>query len=121
MKASLTRLKMDYVDVVYAHIFDESTPLEQICRGFHDVIEEGLAFYWAVSNWDADSIFDAIRICEQLNLHKPICGQIHYNMVIRQKGEGDYERLMSSYGFKIVSYNTLLGGYLTGKYLCQET
>lgn len=48
---------MDYVDIVYAHTFDENTPLEQICRAFHEIIEEGYAFYWGTSNWDADKIF----------------------------------------------------------------
>ena len=50
---------MDYVDILYAHGHDESTSIEEICRGFHDVIEEGEAFYWATSNWDADRIYKA--------------------------------------------------------------
>lgn len=42
---------MDHVDIIYAHLYDDETPLEQICRGFNEVIEEGEAFYWATSNW----------------------------------------------------------------------
>jgi aryl-alcohol dehydrogenase-like predicted oxidoreductase len=51
IKKSLNRLQLDYVDVLYAHMHDYDTPLEEICRGFHEVIEEGQAFYWATSNW----------------------------------------------------------------------
>ena len=63
MKASLKRLQLDYVDIIYAHAFDEVTPLEEIVRGFHEVIEDGLAFYWGTSNWDADKIFEVFQIC----------------------------------------------------------
>ena len=52
-------MQLSYVDILYAHFYDDKTPLEEICRGFHEVIEEGLTFYWGVSNWDADSVFEA--------------------------------------------------------------
>ena len=55
--ASLKRLDLEYVDVVYAHSFDETTPVEEICRGFNHIIEEGKAFYWATSNWSAANIY----------------------------------------------------------------
>jgi aryl-alcohol dehydrogenase-like predicted oxidoreductase len=83
LKSSLKRLQLDYVDVVYAHHFDESTPIEETCRGFHDLIEDGLAFYWGTSNWDADQVIQALQICEQYNLHKPITTQSQYNMINR--------------------------------------
>ena len=54
---------MDYVDVLYAHMHDYSTPLEEICRGYHEVIEEGNAFYWATSNWEPEVVFNAIALC----------------------------------------------------------
>jgi aryl-alcohol dehydrogenase-like predicted oxidoreductase len=54
---SLKRLDMDYVDVVFAHLFDANTPMEEICRGFNRVIEDGKAFYWATSNWSAEHIY----------------------------------------------------------------
>ena len=84
MRASLNRLQMDYVDIVYAHDFDYETPLEEICRSFHEIIEEGQAFYWATSNWDADRVFEALSICEKYNLHKPIAAQNQYNMINRK-------------------------------------
>ncbi len=34
-------------------MFDAETPLEEICRGFNQVIEDGKAFYWATSNWNS--------------------------------------------------------------------
>lgn len=63
VKGSLKRLQLDYVDVVYAHGYDDDTPIEEICRAFHEIIEDGMTFYWAVSNWDADQIFKAFQTC----------------------------------------------------------
>lgn len=84
VKGSLKRLQMDYVDIIYAHGYDQNTPIEETCRAFHEVIEEGEAFYWGTSNWDVDQIFKAFQVCEKLNLHKPICGQNQYNMIHRK-------------------------------------
>eukprot|EP00494_Astrolonche_serrata_P029661 UN29928 len=46
LKASLKRMDLEYVDVVYAHRPDLETPLEETCRAFDWAINEGLAFYW---------------------------------------------------------------------------
>jgi len=56
IKKCLERLQMDDVDILYAHLYDYDTPLEEIVRSFHEVIEEGHAFYWGTSNWDADVV-----------------------------------------------------------------
>jgi len=84
IKKSLARLQMDYVDILYAHLYDYNTPLEETIRAFHEVIEEGQAFYWATSNWHAEVIFEAIAICEKYNLHKPIGAQNQYSMLVRE-------------------------------------
>jgi aryl-alcohol dehydrogenase-like predicted oxidoreductase len=54
---------MDYVDILYAHIYDYDTPMEEICRGFNEAIEEGLTFYWATSNWHVECVIEALGIC----------------------------------------------------------
>jgi len=39
LNAALKRLQLDYVDVVFAHRYDNETPLEETCRAFNTVIE----------------------------------------------------------------------------------
>lgn len=51
VNASLARMQLDYADIAFAHIYDPDTPIEEICRGFNQVIEDGKAFYWGTSNW----------------------------------------------------------------------
>ena len=53
MNACLRRLQLDYVDVVFCHRPDTSTPLEETCRAMDHLIQKGQAFYWGTSEWYA--------------------------------------------------------------------
>ena len=53
LTASLKRLQEEYVDVVFAHRYDQETPIEEVCRAFNWLIEHGKAFYWGTSEWTA--------------------------------------------------------------------
>lgn len=53
MANCLKRLQLDYVDVVFCHRPDLDVPLQETCRAFHDIIENGQAFYWGTSEWSA--------------------------------------------------------------------
>lgn len=55
-KASLKRLQLDYVDIIFAHRPDYSVPMEEIVRGFSWLIDIGLANYWGTSEWCAIKI-----------------------------------------------------------------
>ena len=60
VKGSLKRLQLDYVDVLFAHRPDRETPLEEICRAFSWVIDKNFATYWGTSEWDPETIVEAI-------------------------------------------------------------
>lgn len=81
---SLKRLNMEYLDIVFAHAYDPLTPMEEICRGFNHIIEEGKAFYWATSNWSPENIFEAFEVCDRLGLHRPVADQAQYNILVRK-------------------------------------
>lgn len=72
LKNSLKRLNQSYVDIVFAHRFDHEIPLEETCRAFDWVINQGWAHYWGTSEWKAAQIFEAYMICEKYGLIKPI-------------------------------------------------
>ena len=73
VKNSLKNLQLDYCDVVFAHRYDMNTPIEETVRAMNYIIEKGLAFYWATSEWTADQIERAFHIAKELNLIPPIC------------------------------------------------
>lgn len=45
-QASLKRLQLDYVDLVFCHRPDTTTPIEETVRAMNFVIDQGWAFYW---------------------------------------------------------------------------
>lgn len=70
--ASLKRLQLDYVDLLYAHRPDPDTPMEEIVRAFNFVIEQGKAFYWGTSEWSGQQICEAHAVAQRLNLIAPL-------------------------------------------------
>jgi voltage-dependent potassium channel beta subunit len=117
LNQSLKRLQMDYVDVIYCHRPDKNTPIEETCRAMNYVIEKGMAFYWGTSEWDADQIMLAYKICEKLNLMRPIVEQTQYNLLHRDRIEREYANLFKNFKIGITVWSPLFSGALTGKYL----
>ena len=117
LKQSLKRLQLDYVDVVFCHRPDRNTPIEETCRAFNYVIENGMAFYWGTSEWDADQIMMAYKVCEKLNLIRPIVEQTQYNLLHRDRIEREYANLFKDFKLGITVWSPLFSGALTGKYL----
>ena len=72
MSASLKRLDLEYVDLIYAHRPDKLTPMEEVVRAFNHLINTGKAFYWGTSEWSAEEISDAWRIADKLGLIGPV-------------------------------------------------
>jgi voltage-dependent potassium channel beta subunit len=117
INGSLGRLQLDYVDVLYCHRPDKTTPIEETVWAMHNIIEWGKAFYWGTSEWDADEIVAAIHIAERHHLHKPVTEQPEYNLFERERFEKQYARLFNDYGYGATTFSPLASGMLTGKYL----
>lgn len=114
--ASLKRLQLSYVDVLFAHRPDRDTPLEEICRAFSWIIDNGLAHYWGTSEWEPEIIVEAIQICDKLGLNPPIAEQCEYNMLNRQKMEKDYRSIFEKFGYGTTVWSPLAQGFLSGRY-----
>ncbi len=71
-RASLKRLQLEYVDIIFAHRPDYSTPMEEIVRGFSWLIDNGLALYWGTSEWTAVKFEEACQVASRLGLHAPV-------------------------------------------------
>ncbi|OJK04590.1 hypothetical protein ASPACDRAFT_74210 [Aspergillus aculeatus ATCC 16872] len=115
-RASLERLQLEYVDIIYAHRPDRLTPMEETVRAFNHVIEKGWAFYWGTSEWSADEISEACGIARALGLIAPVVEQPQYNMLTRQKVEGQFQRLYTRCGIGLTVFSPLKMGLLSGKY-----
>ena len=114
---SLKNLQLDYCDIVFAHRYDRDTPIEETVRAMNYLIEKGLTFYWATSEWTPDQIERAFNIAKDRNLIPPICDQAHYNLVYREIVDSQYRDLFRFRKYGITAWSPLEGGILTGKYM----
>ncbi len=113
---SLARLKLAYVDLVFCHRADLDTPIEETVFAMHDMIASGKAHYWGTSEWTAAEIAQAWHIAERHHLHKPVMEQPQYNLLHRDRVEGEYARLYADLGLGLTTWSPLASGLLTGKY-----
>jgi voltage-dependent potassium channel beta subunit len=116
LNGSLERFQLDYVDILFCHRSDKTTPIEETVWAIHNLIEWGKAMYWGTSEWDADEIVKAIEIAEKHHLHKPITEQPQYNLFERTRLEKEYARIFKDYGYGSTIWSPLASGLLTGKY-----
>lgn len=116
LDASLARMEVEYVDLVYAHRPDIHTPIEETVRAFNQVIQQGKAFYWGTSEWSAQQIMQAYAVARQEHLIPPLMEQPQYNMFNRDRVEQEYHRLYSEIGLGTTIFSPLASGLLTGKY-----
>ena len=113
---SLTLLQHDYVDVLFCHRYDHTTPMTEVCQAMKTIIESGKALYWATSEWPAARIMEAIHISDKIGGPRPIADQCQYNMLERSKIELDYAPLFDDYKYGTTIWSPLASGILTGKY-----
>lgn len=116
INGSLERLQLDYVDLLYCHRPDLTTPIEETVWAMHNIIEWGKALYWGTSEWAAAEIVEAIQIAERHHLHKPVVEQPQYNLFERGRLEGEYVRFYREYGCGATTWSPLASGLLSGKY-----
>jgi aryl-alcohol dehydrogenase-like predicted oxidoreductase len=113
--ASLKRLGLDYVDILYCHRFDPETPLEETLRAFDDLIRQGKILYAGISEWSAAQIEQAAHVSDRFLLNHIVVNQPKYNMLHR-----DIEREVipasQRNGIGQVVFSPLAQGLLTGKY-----
>ena len=116
INGSLERLQLDYVDLLYCHRPDKTTPIEETVWAMHNIIEWGKAIYWGTSEWSAAEIVSAIEIAERHHLHKPVTEQPVYNLFERHRFSREYERVYKDHGYGSTIWSPLASGLLTGKY-----
>ena len=113
---SLRRLDLDYVDILFCHRPDPTTPIEETVWAMHNIIERGKALYWGTSEWEAADILQAIEIADRCNLHKPVVEQPVYNLLGQHRFGPEYRKVYEDHGYGSTTWSPLASGMLTGKY-----
>lgn len=113
---TLKRLGTDYLDVYFAHRYDETVPMEEIVMAFDQVIRSGRAMYWGTSMWPAARIAQAVEFARAHGLHAPVTEQPEYSMLRRERVEDEILPYTEGAGVGLVVWSPLAMGLLTGKY-----
>lgn len=112
---SLRRLKTDYIDLLWSHFWDQSTPIQEMLATFDDLVRTGKVRYVGLSDHPAWVCAMAQYEC-RANGWAPLVGlQIEYSLVERSV-EGELMPMAAELGMGVTPWSPLKGGILTGKY-----
>jgi len=115
-KASLKRLQMEHVDLLFCHRPDPSTPIEETVRAMDFLCNQGYAHYWGTSEWSAQELTEAHAVAARLGLIAPLMEQPQYNMLHRIRFEREYRPIFEQFGMGTTIWSPLASGLLSGKY-----
>jgi aryl-alcohol dehydrogenase-like predicted oxidoreductase len=113
---SLERLQTDRIDLYYAHEDDRATPLVETLRAFDGLVRSGKVRYIAASNYHGQRLAEAIRTSRREGFAQYVALQPHYNLMERDKYEGELMETVAAEGLGALPYFALASGFLTGKY-----
>jgi aryl-alcohol dehydrogenase-like predicted oxidoreductase len=115
VEGSLKRLKTDYIDLLWIHIYDYTTPIEEILRGLDDLVRQGKINYVGASNFPAWWLSRANTMAEFQGWSRFIATQVEYSIVERSC-EPEFLPLAHEMDIALVAWSALAGGMATGKY-----
>ncbi|MBO0765030.1 MAG: aldo/keto reductase [Hyphomicrobiaceae bacterium] len=113
---SLKRLRTDYIDLYQSHIDDTVTPLEETLAAHRRLIEQGKVRAIGCSNHTAPRLAEALRLSAEKGLPRYESLQPRYNLYAREDFERELGSLVLKEGIGVITFPSLAGGFLTGKY-----
>lgn len=115
LEASLKRLKTDHIDLLWVHMPDGVTPVDQIARALDDLIRSGKILYAGLSDFPAWRVATAVTLAELHGWSSVSAVQLEYSLVERS-AERELLPMAAGFNLGVVSWSPLGGGLLTGKY-----
>jgi aryl-alcohol dehydrogenase-like predicted oxidoreductase len=116
VEQSLRRLQTEFIDVLYLHIWDDLTPVDEVLRGLDDLIRQGKVNYAAISDTPAWIVSKGNTMAELMGWSQLIALQVEYSLLQRTP-ERELTPMAKHYGMTVTPWAPLAGGALTGKYL----
>jgi aryl-alcohol dehydrogenase-like predicted oxidoreductase len=115
VEESLGRLKTDYIDLLYLHLWDARTPIEEILRAMDDLVRSGKVLYVGISDTPAWQVARMQAVADLRGWSPFIALQSEYNLVERTP-ERDLIPMAKEMGLGVIPWSPLANGVLTGKY-----
>jgi len=116
LHSTLRRLKTDYIDLYYCQRYDPDTPMDEVVRTMHALVQQGKILYWGTSEWEPFQVTQAYGVATELGLTPPTMEQPQYNMFTRENVELKLFPLCKEFGLGLTTWSPLHFGILSGKY-----
>ena len=115
LEGSLKRLNVEYIDLLWLHVWDYTTPIEEVMRALDDLVRAGKVLYVGISDAPAWVVSSANTMAS-LRGWTPFIGlQIEYSLLERTP-ERDLLPMAKAFDLAVTPWSPLAGGILTGKY-----
>lgn len=115
LEGSLRRLKVDYVDLYWIHVWDSLTPPDELLETMAALVRAGRIRYWGLSNTPAWYVAKIATLAAVRGLPGPVALQYFYSLVSREV-EAEHLPLARHMGLGMMPWSPLAYGLLTGKY-----
>jgi aryl-alcohol dehydrogenase-like predicted oxidoreductase len=116
---SLARLQTDYIDLLYLHLWDGTTPVEEVLRAMDDLVRAGKVLYVGISDTPAWQVSRMQAIADLRGWSPLVALEIEYSLIERT-GERDLIPMASEMGLGVIPWSPLGRGVLTGKYTSRD-
>ena len=120
LEGSLRRLKTDYIDLYWLHVWDMVTPVEEVLQTLGDLVRAGQIRYFGFSDMPAWYTTKAVTLAQVHNVPGPIAMQLEYSLVARSV-EQEHVAASRDGGLGIVPWSPLAAGFLAGNYTRTES
>lgn len=116
LEESLRRLRADYVDLLWLHMWDGMTPVEEVVRALDDLVSSGNVLYVGISDTPAWVVSQAVALADLRGWSRFVALQAPYSLADRDV-ERELLPMARALGLTFTPWGMLEGGALTGKYL----
>lgn len=115
VEKSLRRLKTEAIDLLYLHMWEYITPIEEVLRGMDDLVRAGKVLYVGFSDTPAYIVSKAATLADLQGWSRPVAVQVPYSLASRDP-EHELLPMAKEEDLAVLAWGILGGGVLTGKY-----
>ncbi len=115
VEGSLKRLDTDYIDLLWLHMWDGMTPVEEVMRALDDLVHSGKVLYVGISDTPAWVVSQANMLADLRGWSRFIAYQGEYSLASRAP-ERDILPMTDALDMTYLAWGILEGGEITGKY-----
>ncbi len=119
VSASLERLQTHYIDLLYFHAFDSTTPVEESLTAIEDLVKKDYIRYFAVSNFSVNQLKEYQKVNQKLSVRsRMIAVQNQFDLLGGEPAPytGTRKHAIDA-GISYIAWSPLAKGLLSERYL----